>query len=169
MRIHNPFLRSGVQLVIDGTPTDKVLELLEWRIARLKARERAEAQLFRTMATYAPAFGMLGTLIGLINMLHGMGTASMAVIGQGMAVALITTFYGLILANLVFKPIAVKLERRTERRVLVMNMVLEGIVMLSERRSPSFVRETLSSFLTHHEDELHAPPGSAVVTTEVGA
>jgi chemotaxis protein MotA len=61
MRIHNPFLRSGVQLVIDGTPTDKVLELLEWRIARLKARERAEAQLFRTMATYAPAFGMLGT------------------------------------------------------------------------------------------------------------
>lgn len=164
--IRNPFLRTGVQLVIDGTPMDKVMELLRWRIARLQARERAEASLFRTMAQFAPAFGMLGTLVGLINMLMVMATASVGDIGRNMALALITTFYGLILANLVFKPIAVKLERRTERRVMLMNMVLEGIAMLSERRSPSFVRETLNSFLTHYEDELRQDPSTAGVLAD---
>lgn len=165
-RIKNPFLRTGVQLVIDGTPIDKVMELLRWRIERLKARERAEAALFKTMAQFAPAFGMLGTLVGLINMLAVMEAASVGDIGRNMALALITTFYGLILSNLVFKPIAVKLERRTERRVMLMNMVLEGIAMLSERRSAAFVRETLSSFLTHYEDDLRQEPGAAPVLAD---
>lgn len=164
--IRNPFLRTGVQLVIDGTPMDKVMDLLRWRISRLQARERAEAALFRTMAQFAPAFGMLGTLVGLINMLSGLATASVGDIGRNMALALITTFYGLILANMVFKPIAVKLERRTERRVMLMNMVLEGIAMLSERRSPGFVRETLNSFLTHYEDELRQDPHGAPVLAD---
>ena len=59
-----------MQLVIDGTPVDDILDLLEWRISRLKAKERAEANVFRTMGTYSPAFGMVGTLLGLVNMLH---------------------------------------------------------------------------------------------------
>merc|ERR1712098_693853 len=101
--------------------------MLRWRIARLKAREHAEAQIFRTMATYAPAFGMIGTLVGLVNMLEVMDAGDLEVIGPRMAVALLTTFYGILLANLVFKPIAVKLERRTEERLITMNIVLEGI------------------------------------------
>ena len=109
------------------------------------------------MANFAPAFGMLGTLVGLINLINLMsllGGGDMRAIGQQLALALMTTFYGILLANLLFKPVAVKLERRTETRVVLMNMVLQGISMMSERRSPSLMRETLKSFMAHHEDEI---------------
>lgn len=161
----NPFLRTGIQLVIDNTKEQEILDLLRWRIARLKAREHAEAQIFRTMAAYAPAFGMLGTLVGLVNMLEVMEGGSLAEIGPRMAVALLTTFYGILLANLVFKPIAVKLERRTEERLIAMNMVLEGVSLISRRRLPSFIEETLNSFTANYQDEIRddrASPGLAM-------
>jgi len=154
-RISNPFLRTGVQLVIDRIPEEDILDLLQWRISRMKAKEAAEAQLFRVMANYAPAFGMIGTLVGLINMMDVVASGDMVVIGRQLAVALMTTFYGILLANLIFKPVAVKLERRTEQRIVLMNMVLQGISMMCARRSPSLMRETLNSFVAHHEDEIH--------------
>ena len=150
----NPFLRTGIQLVIANTKEDEIFYMLRWRIARLKAREHAEAQIFRTMATYAPAFGMIGTLVGLVNMLEVMDAGDLEVIGPRMAVALLTTFYGILLANLVFKPIAVKLERRTEERLITMNMVLEGISLITKRRLPSFIEETLNSFVANYHDEI---------------
>lgn len=158
----NPFLRTGIQLVIANTREQEILDLLRWRINRLRARELAEAQIFRTMATYAPAFGMIGTLVGLVNMLEVMEAADLAVIGPRMAVALLTTFYGILLANLVFKPVAVKLERRTEERLIAMNMVLEGISLISKRRLPSFIEETLNSFVANYHDEIREPlkPGA---------
>ncbi|WP_136255275.1 motility protein A [Onishia niordana] len=152
--LRNPFMRTGIQLVIDNTREEEIIDLLSWRIARLKARERAEAQIFRTMALYAPAFGMIGTLVGLVNMLEGMDAAQIGVIGERMAVALLTTFYGIVLANLIFKPIAVKLERRTEERLVAMNMILEGVSLMSRRRLPSFIEETLKSLMATHRDEL---------------
>lgn len=154
-RVNNPFLRTGVQLVIDLTPEEDILDLLQWRISRLRAREHAEAQLFRVMAAFAPAFGMIGTLVGLINLMFVLEDGDLAVIGPHMAVALMTTFYGILLANLVFKPVAVKLERRTEQRVVLMNMILQGISMMCEKRSPALMRETLKSFMAHYEDEIH--------------
>lgn len=156
----NPFLRTGVQLVIDHTKEEEIIDLLRWRIARLKARELAEAHIFRTMAGYAPAFGMLGTLVGLINMLEVMESGNLAEIGPRMAVALLTTFYGILLAHLIFKPIAVKLERRTEERLIAMNMVLEGVSLMSRRRQPSFIKETLNSFMADHHDEIREPVAS---------
>ena len=99
-----PFLRTGVQLIIDNTPEDQIIELLQWRVARLRAREQAEAQMFRVMATFAPAFGMLGTLVGLINLMAILGDGSMQTIGQQLAIGLMTTFYGILLANLVCSP-----------------------------------------------------------------
>ena len=150
----NPFLRTGIQLVIANTKEDEIFDMLRWRIARLKAREHAEAQIFRTMATYAPAFGMIGTLVGLVNMLEVMDAGDLEVIGPRMAVALLTTFYGILLANLVFKPIAVKLERRTEERLITMNMVLEGISLITKRRLPSFIEETLNSLVANYHDEI---------------
>lgn len=152
----NPFLRTGVQLVIDGTPVDDIVDLLQWRISKLKAREAAEAQIFRSMAMYAPAFGMLGTLLGLIDLMHGLG-GDFQSIGSSMALAMITTLYGILLANLLFKPIAIKFERRTERRVMQMNMVLEGVTLMAQRRSPSFIRLYLESLEAQHEDEIHQP------------
>ena len=154
-KVSNPFLRTGVQLIIDHTPEDQIIELLQWRIARLRAREHAEAQMFRIMAGFAPAFGMLGTLVGLINLMSVLGSGDMVVIGQQLAVALMTTFYGLLLANLACKPIAVKLERRTEQRLMLMNMVLQGISLMCARRGPAVVRETLNSFMVHIEDEVY--------------
>ena len=164
-QVSNPFLRTGVQLVIDNTPEEDILELLQWRIARLRARENAEAQLFRAMSNYAPAFGMIGTLVGLINLMFMLGSGDMDLIGRSLAVALMTTFYGVLLANLILKPVAVKLERRTEQRVALMNLVMQGISMMCNRRSPAYMRETLKSFIAHHDDEIRdgspAAPRSA--------
>lgn len=153
-RTKNPFLRTGVQLVIDHTPEEDILDLLQWRISRLRAREAAEAQMFRAMASFAPAFGMIGTLVGLVNLMYGLGNGDLGAIGQNLAVALMTTFYGILLANLVFKPVALKLERRTEERVVLMNMVLQGISMMTAQRSPVLMSETLKSFVAQHDNEV---------------
>ncbi len=152
--IRSPFLQTGLRLIIDGTPAEDVNELLQWRIARLRSKENAEAGVFRTMGAYAPAFGMLGTLLGLVNMLYGLSSEGFDQIGLNMAVALITTFYGLILANIFFKPIAIKLEDRTEQRVRTLGMALEAVNLISQRRTPSYVRETLYSFLAEYDDEV---------------
>lgn len=153
-KVGNPFLRSGVQLVIDKTPEADILELLQWRVLRMRARERAEAQLFRVMASYAPAFGMLGTLVGLVNLMFVLGDGDMVSIGRQMSIGLMTTLYGVLLANLVLKPVAVKLERRTEQRVVLMNMVMQGVSMMCNKRSPGLIRETLASFVEHLPDEI---------------
>lgn len=152
--IRSPFLQTGLRLLIDGTPAEDVEDLLRWRIDRLRSKENAEAAVFRTMGAYSPAFGMLGTLIGLVNMLFSMSEGGFDQIGLNMAVALITTFYGLILANLLFKPIATKLEDRTEQRVRTLGMALEAVILISERRTPSYIRETLYSFLAEYDDEV---------------
>jgi chemotaxis protein MotA len=152
--VSNPFLRTGVQLVIDRTPEEDILDLLQWRISRLRAREAAEAQLFRLMANYAPAFGMLGTLVGLVNLMGNLGNGDIRAIGQNLAVALMTTLYGILLSNLIFKPVAIKLERRTEQRLVLMNMVLQGISMMCAKRSPALMRETLKSFVAQFENEI---------------
>lgn len=155
-KVRNPFLRTGVQLMIDMTPEQDILDFLNWRITRLQAREHAEAQLFRVMASFAPAFGMIGTLVGLINMMQFLGDGNMTSIGQQLAVALITTFYGILLANLIFKPVAVKLERRTEQRLILMHMVTQGISMMFSKSSPALMRETLRTFVANYEDELRS-------------
>lgn len=153
-QINNPFLKTGLTMLVDNTPQEDIAELLEWRIVKMKIRERAEAQVYRTMAMFAPAFGMLGTLVGLVNMLHGMGESSISQIGSDMAFALLTTLYGVTLANLFFKPIAIKFERRTERRVQLMNMIREGILLIAKGRSPGYIREYLATFFAHIDDEL---------------
>ncbi|MER1940905.1 MULTISPECIES: motility protein A [unclassified Castellaniella] len=153
-KVSNPFLRSGVQLVIDNVPEQDIIDLLQWRMARMKAKEQAEAQLFRIMSGFAPAFGMVGTLVGLVNLLFLLGGGDISAIGRQMALALMTTFYGVLLANLVFKPIAVKLERRTEQRLVLMNTITQGISMMSQKRSPAMMRETLKAFVADVQDEI---------------
>src|SRR5690606_13908396 len=129
--------------------------------------------MFRVLAGFAPAFGMLGTVVGLVNLMSVMGDGDVAAIGQQMAIALMTTLYGILLANLLFKPVAVKLERRTEQRLVVMNMVLQGISLMCEKRGPAMVRETLKSFMMHYEDEIYdggaAPARPAAAGNSPGA
>lgn len=156
--IHNPYLKTSFQLIVDNTPLDDILALLKWRISRLRAKEKAESNIYHSLASFAPAFGMLGTLVGLINMLQVIELRDINSITTNMAVALTTTFYGLMLANLVFHPIAIKLERRTEQRIMLMSMIMEGITLIAERRNPSFIRETLGSFIAHYDNELKGRP-----------
>ncbi|MFP4648589.1 MAG: motility protein A [Halorhodospira sp.] len=155
--VANPFLRTGVQLLIDLTPEEDILDLLQWRIQRLRAKEHAEAQIFRVMASFAPAFGMIGTLVGLINMMFILGEGDIEQIGQEMGVALLTTFYGILFANLILKPVAVKLERRTEQRLVTLNMILQGISLMCQKRNPTLMRETLNSFIAQYKDEIRDP------------
>jgi len=146
-RINNLFLRDAVQMLADGYGADEIRSILEDRVSFRLEQERREAEIFRTMGRYAPAAGLIGTLIGLIILLANLNTGSLDRIGGGMAVALTTTFYGVVLANLLLKPIAVKLEQRTFEEVRLMQLVVESIVMISEQWHPAKVRDYLNSFL----------------------
>ncbi len=152
--INNYYLKIGFQMIIDNTPLDDILTLLKWRTNRLRAKEQVASNVFHSMATFSPAFGMVGTLVSLINMLQIITDKDIHAIAFNMGVALITTFYGLMFANLVFNPMAVKLERRTEQRVMIMSMVMEGITLIAEKRTPAYIRETLASFIVNYENEL---------------
>ncbi|MFA4838022.1 MAG: MotA/TolQ/ExbB proton channel family protein [Candidatus Neomarinimicrobiota bacterium] len=151
--IHDPFLRDALQMVIDGYNPDEMRDILETRIENRTMREKGEANVLRTMGKYSPAFGMVGTLIGLVVMLYGMaeisssGADPMKVLGAGMGAAIITTFYGTILANLIFNPMAVKFETRIERHNLMQSMLIEGALLLQARKHPLIVREKLNSYL----------------------
>jgi chemotaxis protein MotA len=152
--IANPFLRYSIELIIDQTPLNEIHSLLRWRAHRIKTNEQVMVQIAQSLAYYAPAFGMLGTILGLINMLAGLENGDIQLIGANMAIALITTFYGILLANLVFRPIAERLERRIHHQLKLISLIMEGVELIHQNRSPSLVYVTLHSFITDHEDEL---------------
>jgi len=131
---NDEFLRKGVQLAIDGLEPQEIGEILETEIDFVRSRHQLGAEIFTTMGTFSPALGMIGTLIGLVQMLQTMDDASK--IGPAMAVALLTTFYGSIMANIVCLPIAGKLRTRSKEEVLTKEMAIQGIASLSwlERR-----------------------------------
>ncbi len=162
-QVTNPLLRTGAQLVIDREPIDDIIKVLQWRIAGVRTKAQGDAQILRTLAAFAPVFGMLGTLFGLIQMLNSLGHASLADIGTAMSFALITTLYGLIAANMIFKPLAMKLERRIQHQVLLMNMLLEGVVLLYERRHPLQIKEALTTYLFHSDGTRPSPAALAKV------
>jgi len=153
-KLRSPFLRTGVQLYVDNTPVDDILTLLDWRLARMKERETARADVFRAMAAYAPAFGMIGTLLGLVNMLRSIGSGDLDIIGQNMALALITTFYGVVMANAIFKPMAINLERKMTMDSIQLNVAKEAVILLTNNRSPAYIRDALHKFLEEADNEL---------------
>lgn len=145
--IQNLFLADAIQMLADGYSLIEINEILGERVIFKAERERKEADILTTMSKYAPAFGMIGTLIGLIVLLSNMTIESMDNIGSGMSVALITTFYGVILANLIFKPIAVKLYTRTEEEVILMEMIIDSVKMINEGWHPAKVQDYMNSFI----------------------
>jgi len=155
--MENPFLRLGVELATDHTARDEdIIQVLRWRMEKMKHREQIDATVFRTMGMYAPAFGMMGTLFGLIFMLTGLGNNDFQQIGESLATALMTTLYGIVLAYLLFKPIAAKLETRTLRRLALMHMIFEGVLLIRQKRAPAVVRETLQSLTAEMDNELES-------------
>lgn len=144
------FLRNSVMLIVDAIDPAKVKEMLENELNSLEERHSHGWQFYEKFATYAPAFGMIGTLIGLINMLANMdmessgGATKMA---QGMSVALITTFYGSFLANLVLVPFAHKLHMRHDEEMICKEIVMEGVIAIQAGDNPKHIEERLNAFL----------------------
>lgn len=143
--IEDPFLKQGLQLAVDGTEPDLMRNILSTEIAYLQERHDVGAGIFNSMGEFAPAFGMIGTLIGLILMLGSMDDPSS--IGPAMAVAMITTFYGAVLANVFFLPIAGKLKVRSSQEVLIRELMMEGILAMQSGDNPRLVEQKLISFI----------------------
>lgn len=150
-KVVHPIVRDGAQLVLDREPLEHVIKTLQWRIAGIRNHDHGDAHILRTMATFAPAFGMLGTLFGLIQMLASLGTESLPQLGATMSFALVTTLYGLVLANLLFKPLAIKTEQRVNAKALAMQVLLEGVVLLHQRRHPQVIREALTTYMLQQQ------------------
>ncbi|MFQ6615270.1 MAG: motility protein A [Fidelibacterota bacterium] len=150
--IRNPFFRDGVQMVVDGYSEEELVEILETRISYREVRERSQASLFQTMGTMAPAWGMIGTLIGLVIMLMGFGGGGgTEALGSGMSAALITTFYGAVFANLFFLPMAAKLNSRIAHTSTMQAMLVEAARLIHQKKHPLIVRERLNSFIPPKE------------------
>ena len=146
------FIQDGVTFVTQGMKLEDLREILEQREAFRYKRELHESELMKTMGTYAPAFGMVGTLIGLVFMLFGMGQSDggdggIGNIGPAMGVALITTFYGTILSNLIFNPFAEKIKSRNKENVQAYQLMIEGLCLLHKKKHPLDVKDKLTAYI----------------------
>jgi len=140
------FLAKSIQLLVDGTDADGLRTILERDIENIRQRHSIGKGILESMGSVAPAFGMMGTLIGLVLMLRDLEDPSK--IGVGMATALITTFYGVLLANLVCLPMGGKLELRSKEETLLKELMLEGIVSIQSGDNPNIVEEKLKIYLS---------------------
>lgn len=156
-KMNDDFLKKGIMLVVDGTDPDLVRTLLETELVFISERHQMGQGLFETMGAYAPAFGMVGTLIGLVNMLKNLSDPS--TIGPSMAVALLTTLYGSFVANLIFLPIANKLKVKSREETLEKEIMVEGLLSIQAGENPRIIEEKLKAFL---------PPSMRTVTAEGG-
>lgn len=148
---HVPFLYKGFAMAVDGLSGDEVEAVLSHDLQATAQRHQRSADVLRRAAEYAPAMGLIGTLIGLVQMLGNLEDP--ASIGPAMAVALLTTFYGAVLANLVFSPLAAKLERNSSAEALVNHVYLLGAVSVSRQENPRRLEAMLNSIL---------PPGQRI-------
>jgi chemotaxis protein MotA len=139
------FLQLGVQLLVDGVDEQVVRETLEIELEATDERHRTAIGFFKGLAGYAPTFGMVGTVIGLINMLGNLEDPGQ--LGRGMALALLTTLYGVMIGNLLFNPIAMRLERLNDTEMSALEVALDGILAIRSGASPRGVIERLESYL----------------------
>jgi len=140
------FLAKGLRLAVDGTDPQLLARIMETDLSALETRHKEGKSIFEQLGMFAPAFGMIGTLIGLVQMLANLSDPSS--IGSGMAIALLTTFYGSVIANLVALPIAGKLKARSNEELHTREMIIEGIMSIQSGDSPRIVQEKLKSYLT---------------------
>lgn len=146
LREQDPFLAYGADLVVTGYTGAEIKQILEHMLEAQAEREKLQTDALKKMGGDAPAFGMMGTLIGLVIMLGSMGSDPSA-IGPSMSVALITTFYGILLARLVFIPIATKVAARNDVSLFKNILQTEGLVLLAERKSPRYIQDKVNSFV----------------------
>jgi chemotaxis protein MotA len=144
--IEDPFMRAGLQQIVDGSDPETVREVLDIELNALDERHAPVIGFIKALGGYAPTMGMIGTVVGLINMLGNLSDP--AQLGLGMSVALLTTLYGVIFANLVFMPIANKLQRLHDLEVALKELVMDGILAVQAGASPRALVERLEAYLT---------------------
>ena len=143
--LDDEFLKKGIMLVVDGTDPELVKNIMEAELGSIESRHQKGIGMVELIATLAPAFGMMGTVIGLVIMLGSMEDPES--LGSGMATALITTFYGSMMANIVAIPIATKLKRFSENEIMFKEILLEGLLSIQAGENPRIIEEKLYSFL----------------------
>ena len=148
--VKTPFIQDGLNFIVNGMKYDDIKQILSKREEFRYNRESHESDLMKTLGTFSPAFGMVGTLIGLVFMLFNMGGDPSAM-GPAMAVALVTTFYGSVLANLVFIPFSEKLELRNKENADAHKLMIEGILLIWQKRHPLDVKDLLTAHITPDE------------------
>lgn len=150
----DPFLRQSIMLIVDAMDAEKIREMLEGQLSTMAERHDEEISFYEKGSAVAPAFGMIGTLVGLINMLKSMDPSSGgSTIGDSMSTALITTFYGCVVAHLFFSPIAKKLRIRNDEEMLYKQIIIEGVLSIQAGDNPRYLEEKLYSFLALHQQK----------------
>ena len=149
--LDNSFFVKGLQMLVDGRDSEQIRDFMSIEVQYLQDRHSTGKKILEFMGAAAPAFGMIGTLIGLVQMLRGLDSPD--AIGGGMAVALLTTFYGALAANLIFIPLAGKLGIYSKAETTVIEMIIEGICSIAQGDNPTVVREKLQSFMSQGRRE----------------
>lgn len=163
--IDNPFLKKGVMLVVDGVDPELIKNVMEAEIYFIQDRHATGQAIIDSMALYAPAYGLIGTLIGLINMLRNLNDTES--LGPGMAVALVTTFYGIVLANLLFIPISKKLKLMTASEAKEKELLLEGLLSIQDGENPRIIRDKLNAFIARSQIKDQERPALKPETEEI--
>ncbi len=143
--LDDAFLKKGILLIVDGTDPDLVRGIMETEIVSIDARHKVNIGFWDTFGAMGPAWGMIGTLVGLVNMLNNMSDASS--IGPQMAVALITTFYGSMIANWICAPTSTKLKSQNAAEIQTKEIIIEGLLSIQAGENPRVIEEKLKSFL----------------------
>ncbi len=143
--VKHPFIRMGIQLAIDGSPPEVIEDLLRTEVDSIATRHGEGKGVMDQLGRFAPAYGMIGTLLGLVMMLSNMSDPSS--IGAGMAVALLTTLYGAIASNCVFIPFAEKLAYYNKKELLAREIIIRGILAIQSGENPRVIEQKLSAFL----------------------
>lgn len=148
-KVDDPFIKKGVLLAVDGLEPDSINDIMNAEISAMEERHRKGRSILERAGEYAPSWGMIGTLIGLVLMLNNLNDPSS--LGPNMAIALLTTLYGSLLANMVFIPMAAKLENKTEQEVFYKQIIIEGVIGVQSGQNPKILEEKLSAFMSTTE------------------
>lgn len=143
--LDEPFLKKGILLIVDGTDPELVRAIMETELVSLDDRHKTKIGFWDNVASMGPAWGMIGTLVGLVNMLNNMEDAN--AIGPSMAVALITTLYGSLLANWIATPVSNKLKANNSSEMMIKEIMIEGLLSIQAGENPRVIEEKLKSFL----------------------
>ncbi|MBC7693253.1 MAG: MotA/TolQ/ExbB proton channel family protein [Methylotenera sp.] len=146
--VKNEFLREGLQLLVNGATEDQLWDIMSARMDTFKRRQAEEVNMFKTLARFPPAFGLLGTTFGMIALLNELGGAdAQKKVGPAMAIGLVATLYGIAIANFVFVPIGENLSAANSEGYNARKMILEGLMMIKRKTHPILVEEKMKSFL----------------------